>query len=379
MNTQCIIDYLSALDANNNREWYHANKEDLKTANAEFEGLLQALILEIGKFDDSIIHNQPKDLTFKMVRDTRFSHDKSPYNPAFRAHISSKGKLPVPVGYYLMIKPGNQSFLGGGLFADMFKDATTMIRDYISRNGNEWEKIIHQPEFEKYFTVRGTALKNVPAGYEKEHPQADYLKFKSWYLEYPLKDEEVKKVLFRDKSKYGFKYSMMTLESENKKYSRGVETDPYLRAFFGDLSDRPSCYHCAFKKQYHESDFTIWDCFIAENFDKNLDDDKGTSRVLVNSKKGQAIFEEIKEQFHEKEVAVEDLVRNVKEMSHSVELPAMREEFFKDINQMEEKDFFEKYFKDTVKVKCERSVRIFLAKTGIYKNIKRLAKRILKK
>ena len=33
---------------------------------------------------------------------------------------------------------------------------------------------------------------NIPAGYEKEHPQADYLKFKSWYLEYPLKDEEVR-------------------------------------------------------------------------------------------------------------------------------------------------------------------------------------------
>lgn len=27
---------------------------------------------------------------------------------------------------------------------------------------------------------------------EKEHPQAEYLKFKSWYLEYPLKDEEWK-------------------------------------------------------------------------------------------------------------------------------------------------------------------------------------------
>ncbi len=191
MNTQCIIDYLSALDANNNREWYHANKEDLKTANAEFEGLLQALILEIGKFDDSIIHNQPKDLTFKMVRDTRFSHDKSPYNPAFRAHISSKGKLPVPVGYYLMIKPGNQSFLGGGLFADMFKDATSMIRDYIAQNGEEWDKVIHEPEFERNFTVKGTALKNVPTGYEKEHPQAEYLKYKSWYLEYPIQDKEL--------------------------------------------------------------------------------------------------------------------------------------------------------------------------------------------
>ena len=90
-----------------------------------------------------------------------------------------------------MIKPGNQSFLGGGLFADMFKDATTMVRDYIAKRGEEWEKIIHEPDFEKHFTVQGTALKKVPAGYEKEHPQAEYLKFKSWYLEYPLKDEEV--------------------------------------------------------------------------------------------------------------------------------------------------------------------------------------------
>ena len=191
MNIDSIIDYLSALSMNNNREWYHANKESFKKANAEFEGLLQALILEIGKFDSSILHNNPKELTFKIVRDTRFSHDKSPYNPAFRAHISSKGKLPVPVGYYLMIKPNNQSFLGGGLFADMFKDATTMIRDYIAQNGEEWEKIIHEPKFAKYFTVQGTALKRVPAGYEKEHPQAEYLKFKSWYLEYPLKDEDL--------------------------------------------------------------------------------------------------------------------------------------------------------------------------------------------
>ena len=152
---------------------------------------MKAFILEIGKFDSSILHNNPKDLTFKIVRDTRFSHDKSPYNPTFRAHISSKGKLPVPVGYYLMIKPDNQSFLGGGLFADMFKDATAMVRDSIVRNAEEWETIIHAPEFVKYFTVQGTALKNVPAGYEKEHPQAEYLKYKSWYLEYPIKDEEL--------------------------------------------------------------------------------------------------------------------------------------------------------------------------------------------
>ena len=191
MNMSLIVNYLSELSMNNEREWYHAHKEEYKKANAEFEALLQALMLEIGNFDSSILNYAPKELTFKLVRDTRFSHDKSPYNPAFRAHISSKGKLPVPVGYYLMIKPGGQSFLGGGLFADMFKDATTMVRDYIVQNGSELEAILKEPAFQNYFTIQGSALKNVPAGYDKSHPQAEYLKFKSWYLEYPIKDEEL--------------------------------------------------------------------------------------------------------------------------------------------------------------------------------------------
>lgn len=191
MDIQLILKYLSDLSEHNNREWYHAHKAENRAANAEFEALIQTLIFRIGEFDSSVLHNDPKALTFKLVRDTRFSHDKSPYHPAFRAHIGSKGKLPVPVGYYLMIKPDNQSFLGGGLFADMFKDATARVRNYIAQNSEEWAKIIHQPEFERYFAVQGTALKNVPAGYEKDHPQAEYLKFKSWYLEYPIKDEEL--------------------------------------------------------------------------------------------------------------------------------------------------------------------------------------------
>lgn len=191
MNTQMILDYLTELSANNNREWYHAHKAEYHAANGQFEELIQALILQIGEFDGSILGRAPRELTFKLVRDTRFSHDKSPYNPAFRAHISSMGKLPIPVGYYLMIKPGGQSFLGGGLFADMFKDATRMVRDYISEHGGEWEEIITAPSFQERFTVGGSALKNVPAGYEKEHPQAEYLKYKSWYLEYSVQDKDL--------------------------------------------------------------------------------------------------------------------------------------------------------------------------------------------
>jgi uncharacterized protein (TIGR02453 family) len=191
MNTQMILDYLTQLSANNNREWYHAHKAEYQAANAQFEELIQALMLRIGEFDGSILGHAPKELTFRLVRDTRFSHDKSPYNPTFRAHISSMGKLPIPVGYYLMIKPGGQSFLGGGLFADMFKDATRMVRDYILEHGGEWEEIITAPSFQERFTVGGSALKNVPAGYEKEHPQAEYLKYKSWYLEYSVQDKDL--------------------------------------------------------------------------------------------------------------------------------------------------------------------------------------------
>lgn len=191
MNIETILKYLSGLRDNNNREWYHAHKEEYREAAAEFEALVQELIFRIGETDGSVLHNNPKDLTFRLTRDTRFSHDKSPYNPAFRAHISSKGKLPVPVGYYIMIKPGDESFLGGGLFADMFKDATAMVRNYIAAHPAEWEEIIENKEFRALFSVRGTALKNVPSGYGKEHPQAEYLKHKSWYLEYPVRDGEV--------------------------------------------------------------------------------------------------------------------------------------------------------------------------------------------
>ena len=191
MNTKIILNYLSELSLNNYRDWYHAHKKEYKEANKQFEKLIQELIYGIGAFDPSVLKNIPKELTFKLVRDTRFSHDKSPYNPSFRAHISSMGKLPIPVGYYLMIKPNGGTFLGGGLFADMFTNATAMVRDHISKHPDEWNDVISSTEFKKYFTVNGTALKNVPSGYDKEHPQAEYLKYKSWYLEYKMTDEEV--------------------------------------------------------------------------------------------------------------------------------------------------------------------------------------------
>lgn len=194
-----------------------------------------------------------------------------------------------------------------------------------------------------------------------------------------LEGTKIEKILFRDKSKYGYKYSTMTIKTDMAEYSKGVETDPYLRAFFGDLSDRPSCYNCKFKKQYHVSDFTIWDCFVVDNFDKKLDDDKGTSRVLINTENGRKIFESIKNNFIYTEVEVDALVKNVKEMLHSVKTNPNREKFFMEINELDESEFFESWFPDNIKVKMERWIRITMARTGIYKFVKKSIKKILGK
>ena len=208
-------------------------------------------------------------------------------------------------------------------------------------------------------------------------------KFWRVYLNYQknrLKISKISDIKFRDKSNYGYKYSTMSIKYDDKKYSEGVETDPFLRAFFGDLSDRPSCYNCAFKKQYRVSDITIWDCFTIEDFDKKLDDDKGTTRILIHSKVGKEIFEKIKNKFYYSEINPEKLVNGVKEMYKSVKINPNRAQFWKDINSMEEKEVIEKYFPiNTLKVKSERIIRRTLSKTKFYKTTKKFVKKILRR
>jgi len=194
-----------------------------------------------------------------------------------------------------------------------------------------------------------------------------------------LNDSKIESISFRDKSKYGYKYSTMTIVAEEREYREGVETDPYLRAFFKDLSDRPACYECCFKKQYRVSDFTIWDCFITEEFDEKLDDDKGTTRVLIHNEKAEKVFENIKHKFDYLEVPPEKLVNGVREMRSSVNMNVKRKQFFYDINNISEKEFFNKYFPDSIKVKTERTIRKTLANTNLYKKIKKIAKKILRK
>lgn len=201
----------------------------------------------------------------------------------------------------------------------------------------------------------------------------------SKYKQLRARNRKIQSALFRDKQMYGYNYSQISMSFEDETIHNGVESDPYLRAFFHDISDRPSCYSCRFKKRYRVSDITLWDCFDVYKFSKEFDDNKGTTRALIHTEKGRNIFESIKENCKLCEINADDAVAGVREISASVKCNPVREQFFADINSMSPENFFCKYFPDTVKVKAERFTRRLCNKLGIYSAAKKLYVKIIKK
>lgn len=199
------------------------------------------------------------------------------------------------------------------------------------------------------------------------------------YVEYQKKAlaDNIKTVRFRDKH-YGYKYSTMNVITDRNHgdYHQGVESDPWLRTFFSNICDRPSCHSCHFRKQYRISDFTIWDCFNVGRFSKELDNDKGATRVLVHTEKGRKIFDAIKNDFSYVQVAPEAAVAGVKEMRESVAPNDKRKAFFADANSMNGEQLFSKYFPNTFRVKAEHCIRLTCYKLGIYSVAKKLYVRL---
>ena len=199
-------------------------------------------------------------------------------------------------------------------------------------------------------------------------------KYKTFLLEH----EKMLDAKFRDKEPYGYQYSQMTLTSFNKKIVNGVESDYYLRAFFANLSDRPSCYQCHFKERYRNADFTIWDCWDARKFDNIFDNSAGATCILAHSQKAQNAVSGIFRTCKCVEVSADEICSSIKEMTNSVPMNPKREAFFKDMNEMTDKDFFEKYFPMTFKVRFERFIRKFSHKLGVYEIAKKIGKSVWK-
>jgi NAD-dependent dihydropyrimidine dehydrogenase PreA subunit len=192
-----------------------------------------------------------------------------------------------------------------------------------------------------------------------------------------LKTDSLDNVIFRDKTPYGYKYSQMSIYGNgNRLYHEGIDTDVYLRSFFSDANVRPSCYDCKFKKRYRETDFTLWDCFDVFKFSKELDNDKGVSRVLVHTGNAEKIWRELA-CLKCVEIDADKAVEDVREMTHSIAINRNRNRFFDEIN-IGHVAAWNKCYPVTFRTRFERAVRIVLAKTGVYSTLKRIAKTFIK-
>ncbi len=180
------ISFLSILKENNYKEWYHENKPRYEEAKVEFEIFVKQLITLIGEFDKSLGFLEPKDCTFRIFRDIRFSKDKTPYKTNFGAFIARGGRKSENGGYYFHLEPGN-SLLAGGIWMPQ-PDLLKAIRNEIYHNTEEFIQIIKSGEFKKYFDSidNESVLKTVPKDYPKDWPHIDLLKYKSYTVSTPL-------------------------------------------------------------------------------------------------------------------------------------------------------------------------------------------------
>lgn len=182
------LQFLKDLEKNNNREWFNENKNHYLEAKEDVELFIENLIQEIAQFDEEILKIDPKKAVFRIYRDIRFSKDKTPYKTHFGASLGM-GKGSKISGYYIHIEPG-KSFLAGGVY-NPESAVLKQIRNEIRANGDDLLKIIEQKDFRNNF--RGLSvehkLQRVPAGFEKNHPMAEYLKLKSFTVSHPISNE----------------------------------------------------------------------------------------------------------------------------------------------------------------------------------------------
>lgn len=178
-----ILDFLNKLKINNNREWFAENKAEYNQVRLEFEQLSKELIEEIAKFDEEIKRVEVKDCIFRIYRDTRFSHDKTPYKTHFGVFIATDGgRKSQRAGYYLHLDPTG-CFVSAGVWCPE-SNLLKALRQSVYDNIDELNEIRSQKQFAKYFNTffEEDKLKTVPKGFPKDFPDVELLKLKHYLV-----------------------------------------------------------------------------------------------------------------------------------------------------------------------------------------------------
>lgn len=201
------IEFLSNLKANNHKAWFEANKPIYQEAQKNFLEFTQTLIDGLAAMDKGIgnSHLEPKKCVMRIYRDVRFSKDKTPYKSNFFVFMNKGGKKSPTAGYYFNLEPG-ASFFGGGIYRPESK-VLANIRQEIHFNFPEWQKVAeHKKLLDFYGEIKASVkLSRPPKGYEKDDPAIGWLKYKGFFTQKHLSDEEVLNDQLLDKILSGYK------------------------------------------------------------------------------------------------------------------------------------------------------------------------------
>ncbi len=133
--------------------------------------------------------------------------------------------------------------------------------------------------------------------------------------------------------------------ANGRSYYGVLMEDDFRRGYHTNVFCRPSCYECVFKGFPRVSDITIGDFWGIEKYDKNLDNNIGTSLILLNSKKGEQFFNLAKDKFEYKYLPLESAFKGNIALHKSIETPTIdRKDFFEDLDKHDFNYVVEKYF-----------------------------------
>lgn len=159
------------------------------------------------------------------------------------------------------------------------------------------------------------------------------------------KQENIKNIYFRNKD-IGWKVFSLKIIFDEKIYSNNLNNDLFMKGFLQDVYLRPSCYSCKFKKINRVSDITVADFWGIENILLKMDDDKGTSLIVVHSEKGKQLFDKLSEKMILNGVNLNEAIKYNPSMISSVKYNEKRNSFFAELNSGKKlTDLIRKYTK----------------------------------
>jgi uncharacterized protein (TIGR02453 family) len=195
--TEAYNQFFKELAANNNRDWYHANKSRYeKDVKKPFEVFVNDLIAAIAKEEPAMAHLQPKDAIFRIFRDTRFSNDKTPYKLYSSAVLSPLGRKDMEMpGTYIQLGVG-EIWIGGGSYMPD-KVQIEKIRTAMIQAPEVVESLVNDKKFIKYFgEIRGEKNKRLLKPFSEWTEKMPLIANKQFYFMAEFHDDE--KLLLRD-------------------------------------------------------------------------------------------------------------------------------------------------------------------------------------